>query len=509
MVKKQKPVILCILDGWGLSSSSIGNAPEIANTPILDKIKFRYPNAKLITHGPDVGLPEGQMGNSEVGHTNIGAGRVVEMDLGKINATIQDQTFFKKPSLKEFTDQLKRSRGVAHLIGLLSDGGVHGHVDHLIESMNYLSNQIKIKTVLHLITDGRDVGPKSALKYLKLLSNLPSNVSIGTIMGRFYAMDRDNRWERTELAYNAIMHANGIRINSASQRVRDCYTIEETDEFIKPSILQDYKGVSTDDGLFILNYRPDRIMQLSDSIANPKFQKFEIKNRIRTKNVLGMVDYSERHKKFMSNIFSKEVIKNSLGTWVSKHKLKQLRIAETEKYPHVTFFFNGGSNIVQPLEDRYMPNSPNVATYDLAPEMSADQVTKKIIEGLDLDYDLIIANYANPDMVGHSGNMEATIKACEKIDSEIGLIIKKIKNTNAEILIIADHGNCEKMINTVTGEPHTAHTLNLVPVFLVGNRKNIKLNDGRLADIAPTVIDLMNLPKPKEMTGKSLIEKDS
>ena len=508
MVKKQKPVILCILDGWGLSSSALGNAPLLAHTPILDNIKLLYPNAKLITHGPDVGLPEGQMGNSEVGHSNIGAGRVVEMDLGKINKTIQDQTFFEKPSLKEFTAKLERSRGVAHLIGLLSDGGVHGHIDHLITSMNYLSKKSKIKIVLHLITDGRDVNPKSALKYLKLFSNLPNNVSIGTIMGRFYAMDRDNRWERTELAYNAIMLGKGIIINNARKRLEDCYTIQETDEFVKPSVLQGYKGVSTNDGVFILNFRSDRAIQLTNSIANPNFQKFNIKNRILTKNVLGMVDYSEQHKTFMSNIFFKEVIKNNLGSWVAEHKLKQLRIAETEKYPHVTFFFNGGSNIVQPLEDRYMPDSPKVATYDLAPEMSADKVTKKIIEGLDLCYDLIIANYANPDMVGHSGNMEATIKACEKIDLEIGLIVEKIKKTNAEILIIADHGNCEKMIDKITGEPHTAHTLNLVPVFLVSHKKNIKLKDGRLADVAPTILDLMNLSKPNEMTGNSLIEKD-
>ena len=465
MLEKQKPVVLCILDGWGLSDSSLGNAPLKANTPTLDKIKSLYPHAQLITHGPDVGLPEGQMGNSEVGHTNIGAGRIVRTDLYKINAAIKDQTFYKEPSLSRFSERLKKSYGTAHLIGLLSDGGVHGHIEHLIASMNYLAEQKKIKTVLHLITDGRDVSPQSAIKYLKLFSDLPDNVSIGTIMGRFYAMDRDNRWDRTEMAYNGIMFGKGLKINNVSQGLNDSYSRNETDEFIKPLILNEYNGLSKKDGLFILNFRSDRVLQLIEAIVNPKFRKFHIVNRIMVNNVLGMVNYSEQHKKIMSNIYDKVTVKNSLGSWVSQHKLKQLRIAETEKYPHVTFFFNGGSNLILPYEDRFMPDSPKVKTYDLAPEMSANKVTSKILDGLDLNYDLIIANYANPDMVGHSGNLDATIKACEKIDLELKRILDKLEKTESKMVIISDHGNCEQMIDSLTGGPHTAHTLNLVPIF--------------------------------------------
>ncbi len=506
MIEKQKPVVLCILDGWGLSDSSLGNAPLIANTPTLDKISSFYPKAHLITHGPDVGLPEGQMGNSEVGHTNIGAGRIVKMDLGKINDEIKNKTFFKRPGLNKFSQRLKQSTGTAHLIGLLSDGGVHGHIEHFLASMNYLAKQKKIKTVLHLIADGRDVSPKSVMKYLKLFSNLPDNVSIGTIMGRFYAMDRDNNWDRTEIAYNAIMFGRGIQIDNTIRGINESYSRDETDEFIKPLILKGYKGVSKNDGLFILNFRPDRVLQLTESIVNPKFNKFHSAKKRMVNNVLGMVDYSEKYKSLMSNIYDKVIVKNSLGSWVSQHKLKQLRVAETEKYPHVTFFFNGGSNVIQSGEDRFMPDSPKVETYDLCPEMSANKVTNKIVEGLDLNYDLIIANYANPDMVGHSGNLDATIKACEKIDSELNKLLDKLEKTNSKMLIISDHGNCEKMIDRLTGEPHTAHTLNLVPIILVGHGQTYKLKNGRLADVAPTLLDLMNLPKPKEMTGESLIE---
>lgn len=499
-----KPVILCILDGWGLSKQNEGNAPLIANTPTLDKLISSCPNSKLITHGPDVGLPEGQMGNSEVGHMNIGAGRVVSMDLVQINLAIQNKTFFKKKNLKGFIKNIRKSSGAIHLVGLLSDGGVHGHINHILASMEYFSKK-KFHIILHLITDGRDVAPKSALEYLKKFSNLPENVTIGTVCGRYYAMDRDNRWERTKLAYNAIILGLGLKENSIKDCLKGSYERGETDEFIKPTVLNNYKGVSEKDGLLILNFRSDRVLQLMDAIANPSFNKISLGARQNIHNVLGMVNYSERHQTFMSSIFIKNTEKNNLGSWISQHNLKQLRVAETEKYPHVTFFFNGGKENAEILEDRYMPESPKVETYDMAPEMAATEITKKVLEGLNLKYSFILANYANPDMVGHTGNLNATIKACEAIDLELKKIIKKLKVSNGIMLIIADHGNCEKMIDSETRQPHTAHTLNLVPAILVGYESEVTLRDGRLSDIAPTILDLMNLPKPSEMTGKTLI----
>ena len=504
MAKINKPVILCVLDGWGLSKKIEGNAPLIANTPTLDKLISSCPNSTLITHGPDVGLPEGQMGNSEVGHMNIGAGRVVSMDLVQIDSAIKNKTFFKKKNLDIFIENVKKSSGVIHLVGLLSDGGVHGHINHILTSMKYFS-QKKIHTVLHLITDGRDVAPKSASGYLKKFSNLPGNVSIGTVSGRYYAMDRDNRWERTKLAYNAIVLGSGLKETSIEESLKSSYRRDETDEFIKPTVLNNYKGISEKDGLLILNFRSDRVLQLMDAIANPSFNKISLGARHKINNVLGMVNYSERHQKFMSSIFIKNLEKNNLGSWISQHNLKQLRVAETEKYPHVTFFFNGGKEDSELLEDRCMPESPKVETYDMVPEMAATKITEKILEGIDLNYSFILANYANPDMVGHTGNLKATIKACEAVDLELEKIIKKLKVSNGIMLIISDHGNCEKMIDSKTRQPHTAHTLNLVPAVLVGYESDTKLRDGRLSDIAPTILDLMNLPKPPEMTGKTLI----
>ena len=500
----QKPLILCILDGWGLSSERTGNAPLLANTPTLDYLMSKCPNAKLITHGPDVGLPIGQMGNSEVGHTNIGAGRVVSMDLGKIDQAILDNSLFQNSSFKNFISELQTNKGTAHLIGVISDGGVHGHINHLLSVMNYIAT-CEVPVILHLITDGRDVAPKSVLSYVSELSNLKKGISIGTCMGRFFAMDRDNRWDRTKEAIDAIIFGLGNSAITLREGLNAAYDNEEADEFIKPIIINDYEGLKSGDGVFILNFRADRARQLTDAIANPNFDKFNYTHKPVLGPILGMTDYSENHSTFMAHIFSKEKLENTLGSWVAKHGLKQLRIAETEKYAHVTFFLNGGKELAEDNEDRQMFNSPKVLSYDTVPEMSAEPITNKILEAMDLNYSLIVANYANPDMVGHTGNLKAAIKACETVDLELNKILKKVTSKEATLLIIADHGNCEEMTNLKTGNPHTSHTLNLVPICLFGAGNSVEIQDGRLADVAPTILELMQLKKPLEMTGKSLI----
>ncbi|MDG1937171.1 MAG: 2,3-bisphosphoglycerate-independent phosphoglycerate mutase [Paracoccaceae bacterium] len=503
----QKPVVLCILDGWGHSEVRTGNAPYLAKTPNIDRIMAEFPASQLITHGPDVGLPEGQMGNSEVGHVNIGAGRVVAMDLGQIDLAIQNKSFFENPSLKDFISTLQDTGGVAHVISLISDGGVHGHMTHLIAALQAL-DQANIPTEIHTITDGRDVAPSSALTYLSQLEGaLPATARIATVCGRYYAMDRDNRWERVKTAFDAMI--NGVsdtRSETAETAIKDAYAQTLSDEFIPATVIADYAGAKESDGVFCLNFRADRAREILAAIAYSDFDKFDISGRPEWSKILGMVPYSKNHDQFMTTCFPKEEIVNTLGAWVAKKNKRQFRLAETEKYPHVTFFFNGGKEAPEVGEDRNMPKSPNVATYDLQPEMSSKEVTEQFVTALQQGYDIIIVNYANPDMVGHTGDLQAAIKACESIDQGLGKVMTALKEVNGKMLLTADHGNCETMIDPETQAPHTAHTLNLVPVSLINAGDGQRIAEGgRLCDIAPTLLELMGLEKPVEMTGLSLL----
>ncbi len=501
-----KPVILCILDGWGLSDKTEANAPYLAQTPNFDALMAKGPHAKLITHGPDVGLPSGQMGNSEVGHTNIGAGRVVAMDLGQIDLAIEDGSFFENTSLLAFIAALKATGGTAHLMGLVSDGGVHGHLRHIAAAARAIA-AAGVPVVLHAMTDGRDVAPKSAFEYMREMEeSLPEGACIATVTGRYFAMDRDNRWGRVSEAYAAMIRGEGRKAVSAKSAIDQAYEQGETDEFITATVIGDYAGAKDGDGVFCLNFRADRAREILRAIGEPGFDAFDTGARPKLAALLGMVEYSDAHNAYMTTVFPARDIVNTLGAWVAKQGLRQFRLAETEKYPHVTFFLNGGKETPEVGEDRYMAQSPDVATYDLKPEMSAEEVTDKLVEAIGAGYDMIVVNYANPDMVGHTGDLQAAIKACEAVDRGLGRVVTALEAAGGAMIVTADHGNCEQMIDPETGGPHTAHTLNPVPVALIGGPAGAELRDGRLSDLAPTVLELMGLAKPDEMTGASLIK---
>ncbi|WP_299935785.1 2,3-bisphosphoglycerate-independent phosphoglycerate mutase [uncultured Pelagimonas sp.] len=500
-----KPVILTILDGWGLSDDTAANAPYLAKTPTMDRLMATCPNATLITHGPDVGLPTGQMGNSEVGHTNIGAGRVVAMDLGQIDLAIEDGSFFTNAAVVDFATKVKAAGGRAHLMGLVSDGGVHGHINHIKAAIQAILDQ-GVEVVFHAVTDGRDVAPSSAKVFMSdLVDGLPMGALIGTVTGRYYAMDRDNRWERVETAYNAMVLGQGEAANDAVTAVTQNYAKDVTDEFIPATVIGDYAGVQAGDGFFCLNFRSDRAREILAAIGASKFDGFERKAP-ELSALLGMVEYSDAHNGYMTTAYPKREITNTLGHWVAEQGKTQFRLAETEKYPHVTFFLNGGVEVPEVNEDRFMPKSPKVATYDMQPEMSAGEVTEQFLGAIDHGYDLIVVNYANPDMVGHTGDLDAAIKACEAVDAGLGQVVAKLEEKGGAMLVIADHGNCETMVDPETGGPHTAHTTNLVPVVLFGGPEGAELKAGRLADVAPTLLQVMGLAKPDEMTGESLIK---
>jgi len=499
-----KPVVLCILDGWGLSPDTSANAPVLADTPNMDRLMVSCPNATLITHGPDVGLPRGQMGNSEVGHTNIGAGRVVAMDLGQIDLAIEEGTFQAEPALLAFIDTLSANGGTAHLMGVASDGGVHGHIVHMLAAAKAIA-EAGVPVVIHAITDGRDVAPDSAKGFITdLAEKLPKGARIGTVIGRYWAMDRDNRWDRVARAFGAMANGQGEVAISAVAAVEASYLRSEMDEFIAPTVIDGYAGMKAGDGLFCLNFRADRAREILAAFGAPDFDGFEAK-RPQLSAMLGMVNYSVGHSTYMQTVFPKRELTNTLGHWAAIHGKTQFRLAETEKYPHVTFFLNGGAEAPEEGEDRFMPKSPAVATYDLQPEMSAGAVTDKFVEAIQHGYDLIVVNYANPDMVGHTGDLEAAKAACTAVDSGLGKVLKALEVAGGAMLICADHGNCETMIDPVTGGPHTAHTLNPVPVILVGGPEGASLRDGRLSDLAPTLLELMGMDLPPEMTGQSLI----
>ncbi len=504
---RPKPVVLCILDGWGLRADRVGNAVALAATPAWDGLLASCPKAQLITHGPDVGLPSGQMGNSEVGHTNIGAGRVVAMDLGQIDLAIEDRSFFSNEAMTAFAQTLKGTGGTAHLMGVISDGGVHGHVEHVISAAEAIT-AMGVAVALHAVTDGRDVAPSSADRFIPdLVRRLPKGARVVTVSGRFYAMDRDNRWERVAKAYAAMVKAEGPRVPDASSAVAEAYGRGETDEFIQPTVVGDYPGARDGDGFFCLNFRADRAREILLAVGEDAFAGFERGVRPHWAALLGLVDYSKTHDAFMAAAYPKRPVVNTLGAWVAARGLRQFRLAETEKYPHVTFFLNGGREVPEAGEERYMASSPKVATYDLQPEMSSVEVTDQLVKAIEAGYDLIVVNYANPDMVGHTGSLPAAIAACEAVDRRLARVLAALDAAGGAMIVTADHGNAELMIDPVTGGPHTAHTTNPVPVVLVGGPEGARLRNGRLSDLAPTLLDLMELPLPPEMTGKTLIER--
>ena len=504
-----KPVVLCILDGWGIGPDPKVSAPAQANVPNFNRLWESCPHATLTTFGPDVGLPRGQMGNSEVGHTNIGAGRVVAMDLGAIDLAIEDGSYTKNAELLAFASAVKAKGGRAHLLGVVSNGGVHGHVSHMIATARALVD-MGLEVLIHAITDGRDVAPQSALGFMQtLMDGLPARAHVATVIGRYWALDRDNRWERVARAHHAIIGAQGEAAQTPQAAITASYAKGETDEFLAPTIIGGYTGARDGDGLFCLNFRSDRAREIMAALADPAFDAFDAFDagaRPVWAAALGMVEYSSQHNAYLSTAFPKRDIRNSLGEWVAAQGLRQFRLAETEKYPHVTFFLNGGRETPFAGEDRAMPPSPKVATYDLQPDMSAAAVADHLVGAINDRYDLIVVNFANPDMVGHTGSLPAAIAACEAVDIGLARALAALQGVGGAMIVTADHGNCEMMFDPVTGGPHTAHTTNPVPVVLVGGPKGATLRGGgRLADLAPTVLALMGLPLPPEMTGQSLI----
>jgi 2,3-bisphosphoglycerate-independent phosphoglycerate mutase len=503
--QKRRPVMLVVLDGWGWREDSADNAVRQARTPTFDRLWETGPRAFLKTSGFDVGLPDGQMGNSEVGHLNIGAGRVVMQDLPRINEALATGAIAQAPALKDLIAKLKASGGTCHLLGLISPGGVHSHQDHAAGLARILADA-GVPAVLHALTDGRDTPPQSGAAYMRALeAALPPSVPVATVCGRYYAMDRDNRWERVGRAYAAIVEAEGPRFADAQAAIADAYANAITDEFIVPAAIGNYSGFRDGDAILCFNFRADRVREILGAMLDPQFAGFPRRRVVRFAAAVGMTQYSEALDAHLATVFPPQSMSNKLGEVVAAAGRTQLRMAETEKYPHVTYFLNGGDEQVYPGEDRIMVPSPKVATYDLQPEMSAPELTDRAVEAIRSGrYDLIVLNYANPDMVGHTGVLSAAVRAVETVDAGLGRIADAIEAAGGALLVTADHGNCETMRDPATGEPHTAHTTNPVPVVLSGG-DNLPLTEGRLADIAPTLLELMGLPKPAEMTGVSLL----
>ena len=508
---KDKLTMLAIIDGWGINEREEANAAKLANTPNLDSLFSQYPNNIIHTSGLDVGLPDGQMGNSEVGHMNIGAGRIVYQEFTRISKSIDDGDFFYKPEFLDALDNAKEHNSDLHIYGLLSDGGVHSHNTHLYALLRFCKENGFDRVFVHCFLDGRDTPPASAENYIIELEDKMREYGVGkiaSIMGRYYAMDRDKRWDRVKLAYDALVKGEGLTASSAVNAIESSYQREEFDEFVKPTVILNSEGtplatIKEHDSVIFFNFRTDRARELTRAIVDPDFKDFET-HYFETKYIC-MTEYDAT----MPNVevaFKPEKLTNNFGEYISNQGYTQLRIAETEKYAHVTFFFNGGEEVEYPGEHRILVNSPKVATYDLQPEMSAYEVTDKVVDVIrENQTDAIILNFANCDMVGHTGSLEAAIKAVEAVDECIGKVANEVLKVDGTLIIIADHGNCEQMVDYVTGEPHTAHTTNPVPIILVSNNKNLGISEGRLADIAPTMLDIMNLPKPEEMTGHSLI----
>ena len=505
----KKLTMLMILDGFGINEKEEANAIKLANTPNIDKLMKTCPTTKIYTSGLNVGLPDGQMGNSEVGHTNIGAGRIVYQELTRITKSIEDGDFFNNSELVDAIENCKRYNSKLHILGLVSDGGVHSHIRHLYAILELAKRKDFENVFVHCFMDGRDTMPTSGEGYLMNLEEKMKEKGVGkiaTISGRFYSMDRDKRWNRIQKSYDAIVNGEGIKATSVISAIESSYQKEVFDEFVEPTVIcqnnEPIAKIEENDSVVFFNFRPDRARELTRAIVDKDFNEFETKKM--NLNYVCFTQYDET----IPNVkiaFKPEVLKNTFGEYISNKGLTQLRIAETEKYAHVTFFFNGGEEKQYIGEDRILVPSPKVETYDLKPEMSAIEVTDKVIEAINSKkYDCIILNYANPDMVGHTGNLSATIKAIETIDKCVGKVVQTVKNNNGVLLITADHGNAEQMLDYKTGEPYTAHTVNPVPLILVG-MDDAKLSEGKLADLAPTMLQLMGLEKPEEMTGKSII----
>jgi 2,3-bisphosphoglycerate-independent phosphoglycerate mutase len=499
--------MLVILDGWGWRAETADNAVRLSNTPTFNKLWTQFPHALLHTSGLDVGLPTGQMGNSEVGHLNIGAGRVVMQDLPRIATAIADHSIEQAPAFLALVAALRASGGTCHLMGLMSPGGVHSHQDHAIALARLLTAR-KIPVTLHLFTDGRDTAPRAGSRFLAdFVKQLPDSARIGTISGRYYAMDRDKRWERVSKAYNVIADAQGPGFPDAASVIDAAYQQDITDEFVPPAVVGNYKGMRDGDAVLCFNFRADRVREILAPFADEDFTGFERKRFVKLCSLTGMTHYSDALAPKMGVIFPPQTMEHLLGQIVADAGLTQLRMAETEKFPHVTYFFNGGREALYPREDRIMVPSPKVATYDMQPEMSAPELADKAVAAIDGGkYDMIVLNFANPDMVGHTGVLSAAIRAVETVDGCLGQILDAVMRAGGALLITADHGNCELMKDPVTGGPHTSHTTNPVPVMLAGGPAGITLHDGRLADIAPTMLALMELPIPSEMTGKPLFD---
>ena len=511
---KDKVTMLMILDGFGDNKNKDGNAIKLAKTPNIDKLMKKYPNTDIFTSGLHVGLPEGQMGNSEVGHTNIGAGRIVYQELTRITKAIEDGDFFSNPEFIAAIENCKKHNSKLHILGLVSDGGVHSHNRHLYGLLEMAKRRDFEDVYVHCFLDGRDTPPASAETYVAELQEKMKEKGVGKIAslsGRFYAMDRDKRWQRVQKCYDALVNGEGEKAGDPIKAIEDSYQKEVFDEFVVPTVIcngnEPVAKIEENDSVIFFNFRPDRAREITRAIVDPEFDGFETKKM--NLYYVCFTSYDET----MPNVhiaFKKEPLKNTFGEVVSEAGLTQLRIAETEKYAHVTFFFNGGEEKQYPGEDRILVPSPKVETYDMKPEMSAYEVTDKVCEALENDkYDVVILNFANTDMVGHTGSLQAAIKAVEAVDECVGKIVKIIEDKKGNLLITADHGNAEQMIDYKTGEPHTAHTTNPVPIILVTDNKEYKLKEnGKLADLAPTMLDLMGINKPEEMTGESLLIKE-
>jgi 2,3-bisphosphoglycerate-independent phosphoglycerate mutase len=508
---RPKPLILCILDGWGEAPPDDHNAIARAATPHWDRLRREYPCGLLEASEAHVGLPAGQMGNSEVGHMNIGAGRIVLQDLPRIDAAIADGTIAKAPALQSFIAALKKSGGTCHLIGLTSNGGVHSHQSH-IAALAQILVAAGITVRIHALLDGRDTPPKSAEGFLAQLQNeCPAAAKIATVSGRYYAMDRDNRWERVAKAYATIVSAEGARFADAQTALTASYAAGITDEFMLPAVMGDYAGMKDGDGLLMANFRADRVRQLLAALLDPQFAEFPRQKSPHFAATLGMVEYSDKLRPLIPALFPPQVITEHFGAVIAEAGLTQLRIAETEKYAHVTFFFNGGEEAKMKGETRILIPSPKVATYDLQPEMSAPEVTAAILEAIaNNQFDVIIVNYANTDMVGHSGDINAAMRAVEAVDSAIGQLARAVEAKGGAMIITADHGNAECLHDAEEDQPHTAHTLNPVPFLVMApsfRNHPQALPRGRLCDIAPTLLALLQLPQPDIMTGHNLLEK--
>lgn len=506
----RKPVILCILDGWGESDEVESNAIALADTPNWDRFVKAYPKATLDASAQKVGLPQGQMGNSEVGHMTLGSGRVVLQDLPRIDEVISHGGLKENEVFQKFLNQMLDSGGRAHIMGLLSAGGVHSHQGHLVALVRSLAGA-GVPVSIHAFLDGRDAPQKSAKKYMEAfeasIEDL-EDVEIVTVSGRYYAMDRDKRWGRVQQCYKAMVSGRGIAAPDPMTAINDAYEDGSSDEFVEPTVIGYYRGMDDGDGLLMANFRADRAREMMSALVSPDFDGFPRPKNIHFAAKAGMMFYGDDLKGMYDPLFPHVDLKNVLAEVLDDCDKTQLHIAETEKYAHVTFFFNGGREAPYEKETRVLIPSPRVATYDLKPEMSADEVTFRLIRGIDKNlYDFIVVNYANGDMVGHSGKLGPAIQACEAVDKELGKLEEAVKRCGGTMIVTADHGNVEKMCDG--SEPHTAHTLNLVPVVLVNAPEWVKgLHHGGLADVAPTILRLMDLPQPAEMGGQSLIDED-